>query len=42
MKIFVLNLGDLGAINSTDPKAKEVIDIIVDIQAKIKNNKNKT
>ena len=40
-KIFVLNLGDLGAINSNDPKAKEVIDIIVDIQTKIKNNKNK-
>lgn len=40
-KIFVLNLGELGAVNSNDPKAKEVIDIIVDIQTKIKNNKNK-
>lgn len=40
-KVFVLSLGELGAINSNDPKAKEVIDIIIDIQSKIKENKNK-
>lgn len=40
-KIFVLDLGDLGAISGDDPKTKEIIDIIVQIQEKIKKNKNK-
>ena len=40
-KIFVLDLGNLGAIRSDDPRAQQVIDIIVDIQNRFKDNKNK-
>jgi type I restriction enzyme R subunit len=38
-KIIVLNLADLGALNS-DPRAKETTDIISEIQKHIKENKN--
>lgn len=40
-KIFVLNLGDIGAVGSDDPAVKETIAIITDIQEKIKENRNK-
>lgn len=39
-KIFILNLGDLGA-TTDDPRAQAIVDIIVDIQNKIKSNKNR-
>jgi SHS2 domain-containing protein len=38
-KIIVLNLADLGALNS-DPRARETADIIGEIQKLIKKNKN--
>lgn len=41
-KIFVLNLGELGAVGSNnDPRVQETIDILGEIQKEIKINKNK-
>lgn len=41
-KIFVLNLGELGAINDeNDPRVNGVIELLGDIQKEIKENKNK-
>lgn len=40
-KIFVLDLGEIGAVNSDNPRVTEVVEIIKDIQEKIKENKNK-
>lgn len=39
-KIFILNLGDLGAATD-DPKAQAIVEIIAEIQSKIKSNKNR-
>ena len=39
-KIFILNLGDLGAATD-DPKAQAIVEIIAEIQSKIKDNKNR-
>lgn len=41
-KIFILNLGDVGATSeSDDPRAKQIVSILGDIQIQLKNNKNK-
>lgn len=40
-KTFVLNLGDIVAIDEENPKVARVVDIILEIQQKIKENKNK-